>query len=466
MDVVLLGVMAYMVIQFAIGVWVSRRNKSEDDYLLAGRRLGVGLTAFTVFATWFGAETVVGAAGNIYENGLSGGSGDPFGYAICLILLGLVFAVPLWRRRYTTFGDFFRQRYSSGVEKFFVLLVVPSSTLWAAAQIRAFGQVVSTISDLDVTVAITAAAAFVIIYTVAGGLLATAVTDLVQGLALMLGLGLLFFAVLNAAGGVEPALALVEPERLQLFGALEKSFLEVVEAWAIPICGATLAAEVIARILAAHSAETARLASVLGGTLYLAIGCIPVFIGLIGPGLLPGLEDAEQIIPQLAQQYLPTLFYVLFAGALISAILSTVDSALLAAASLISHNVVVPLRGSMSERAKIRSARLCVVLLGILAYVLAIRANGVYELIETAVAFGTAGVFVVGVLGLFTRIGGTPSALAALIAGSVLWFVGEYFAGWTTPYLLSLAGAALAYLGVAALEKIPIGKWQATRQET
>lgn len=462
----LLGIMVYMAIQFAIGVWVARKNKSEDDYLLAGRRLGLGLAAFTVFATWFGAETVIGAAGNIYEHGLSGGAGEPFGYALCLILLGLVFAVPLWRRRYTTFGDFFRQRYSAGVEKFFVLLVVPSSTLWAAAQIRAFGQVMSAISDFDVAVAITAAAAFVIVYTVIGGLLATAVTDLVQGLALMIGLVILFFAVLDAVGGAAPAFALIEPQRLQILGGSEMSFLEVVEKWAIPICGATLAAEVIARILAARSAETARLASVFGGTLYFALGCIPVFLGLIGPGLLPGLEDAEQIVPQLAQQYLPSFFYVLFAGALISAILSTVDSALFAAASLISHNVVVPLRQTMGEQAKVRSARICVVLLGVLAYMLAMRADGVYELIETAVAFGTAGVFVVGVFGLFTRIGGPPSAFAALGAGSSLWFVGEYFAAWKTPYLLSLAGAVLAYLLIAGLEKTPVAKWQAARQES
>jgi Na+/proline symporter len=460
MHLVLLGVMLYLVVQFAIGVLVSRRNTSEDDYLLAGRRLGLGLAMFTVFATWFGAETVVGAAGNIYESGLSGGSGDPFGYAVCLLLLGLVFAVPLWRRRYTTFADFFRQRYSAGVEKFFVLLVVPSSTLWAAAQIRAFGQVVSVISDLDVSVAITAAALLVIIYTVLGGFLATAVTDMVQGLALTLGLIALLFAVVSAAGGMEAALDLVESERLRLFNPPGKSFLEVIEAWAIPICGATLAAEVIARILAVRSATTARLAPVLGGTLYLTIGCIPVFIGLIGPGLIPGLEAPEQIIPQLAQQHLPLLVYVLFAGALISAILSTVDSALLAAAALISHNVVIPLQPGMSGVGKVRTARLCVILLGILAYGLALWGEGVYALIETAVAFGTAGVFVVGVLGLFTRIGGSTSAFGALTVGALVWFLGKYWMDWQTPYLLALGGAVSAYLAAALLEQFPLFSWQ------
>lgn len=88
MNTILLGVLLYLLIQFVIGVAVSRRITSEADYLLAGRRLGLALGAFSVFATWFGAETIVGAAGAIYENGLAGGSADPFGYALCLILGG------------------------------------------------------------------------------------------------------------------------------------------------------------------------------------------------------------------------------------------------------------------------------------------------------------------------------------------------------------------------------------------
>src|SRR5688572_28143132 len=166
MQPVLIGIGVYLLVQVAFGIAVSRRMASESDYLIAGRRLGVGLAAFSIFATWFGAETVVGAAGSIYSDGLAGGSADPFGYGLCLVVLGVVIAVPLWRRQYTTFGDLFRERYSIGVERLAVLLMVPTSVLWAAAQIRAFGQVVSASSDLDVNVAITGAAVLVIVYTV------------------------------------------------------------------------------------------------------------------------------------------------------------------------------------------------------------------------------------------------------------------------------------------------------------
>jgi Na+/proline symporter len=452
MQPVLIGILAYLVLQFALGLAVSRRIASESDYLLAGRRLGLGLAAFSIFATWFGAETIVGAAGSIYSNGLSGGSADPFGYGLCLVVLGAFISAPLWRKRFTTFGDLFRQRYSPGVERLAVLLMVPSSVLWAAAQIRAFGQVVSATSDLEVSIAITAAAAFVILYTVAGGLLADVVTDFIQGIAVIVGLVVLAIAVGNAYGGIGEVVAMIDAERLALFSTANATPLEIVEAWAVPVCGSLLAVEMLSRILGCKSAAVARNATLAGAAIYVSVGSIPVVLGLAGPALVPGLEEPEQLVTVLAERHLGTFVYVMFAGALISAILSTVDSCLLAAASLVSHNLVMPLRPGMSERGKILTARIGVATSGMLAYAIALQAGGIYELVATASAFGSAGIFVVGLFGLFTSLGGERSAYAALIAGVAVWAAGEYLFTWQTPYLIALASALTAYLAAAPFD--------------
>jgi Na+/proline symporter len=455
MQPVLIGILAYLLVQFGIGVAVSRRIASESDYLVAGRRLGLGLAAFSIFATWFGAETVVGAAGAIYSDGLSGGSADPFGYGLCLLVLGVVVAAPLWRRRYTTFGDLFRDRYSPGVERLAVLLMVPTSVLWAAAQVRAFGQVVSASSDLEVSVAITAAAVFVVVYTVAGGLLADVITDFVQSIAVVVGLVVLFVAIGNTHGGIAELVSSIDAARLEIFSPGEATPLEILEAWAVPVCGSLLAVELLSRILGCKSAATARNATLLGAGLYLVVGLIPVTLGLAGPTLAPALEEPEQLIATLAQQHLATFLYVLFAGALISAILSTVDSCLLAASSLVSHNLVVPLTPGLTERGKILTARIGVAAFGMLAYVIALHADGIYELVETASAFGSAGIFVVGMFGLFSRVGSAPSAYAALVAGVSVWAAGEYWLEWSTPYVASVAAALAAYLAAAPLVRTP-----------
>jgi Na+/proline symporter len=414
MNGVLLGVMGYVLVQLGIGWYVSRRIRTEDDYLVAGRSLGYPLATFTIFATWFGAETCIGAAGRIYEHGLAGSSSDPFGYGMCLLLMGLFFAVPLWKRRLTTVGDFFRTRFSARIEKIAVLLMVPTSLLWAAAQIRAFGQVLAVASGYESTLMITVAAGVVILYTAFGGLLADAWTDLVQGIALIVGLGVLFVGVM-VNGGVAQ-LAAVGPERLGLFGGSERSLLAVVEEWAIPVCGSLMAAELVSRVIATRSPQVARRSTLLAAGVYLGIGLIPATMGLIGFTLVPGLEDPEQILPVLAQQHLPTLLYTLFAGALVSAILSTVDTALLVSGSLVSHNVLLPLRPGLTEAQKVRLSRLAVAIFGVLAYLMALYADGVYTLVEQASAFGSAGIFVAMGIGLFTRFGGEKSAFVALRA--------------------------------------------------
>lgn len=452
MNLILMGVMAYVAVQLSVGLWVSRRIVSEDDYLLAGRSLGYGLGIFTVFATWFGAETCIGAAGSIYDEGLAGGSADPFGYGICLLLMGAVFAVPLWRRRLTTLADLFRQRYGPHVERLAVILLVPTSLLWAAAQVRAFGQVLSASSELTVTTAITVAAVVVIIYTVSGGLMADAVTDIVQGGALIVGLVVLAVIVVFSGNGIAPAVAAVEPERLMLFGGPDTPWWMTVEAWAIPICGSVLSQELVARVLATRAPTVARNATLIAGGLYLLIGLIPAGIGLLGPSLLPDLAEPEQILPQLALELLPTGLYILFAGALLSAILSTVDSALLVAASLVSRNLVLPLRPQMSEAARVRTARIGVVVAGIIAYVIALHAHGVYALVEEASSFGSSGIFVIGVMGLFSRFGGGRAALATLVVGISSYVAGAFVMELDAPYVTSLLCAAGTYLAVGLLD--------------
>ena len=184
-----------MLFRSAIGIWVARRISTEEDFLVAGRSLGPVLVTFTMFASWFGAETCISAAGAVYEGGIGGGLAEPFGYAICIVLTGLVFAVPLWRLKLTTLADLFRIRYDVSVERLAVVLLVPTSLFWAAAQIRAFGQVLSAASGVQLEVTVAVAAAVVIAYTIFGGLLADAWTDLVQGVALIVGLGALFVSV-------------------------------------------------------------------------------------------------------------------------------------------------------------------------------------------------------------------------------------------------------------------------------
>jgi solute:Na+ symporter, SSS family len=450
MTPVLLGVLVYIAAQLALGFWVSRRVRTEEDYLLAGRRLGFPIVMFTVFATWFGAETCIGSAGEAYRVGVSGTTNDPFGYAGCLLLMGLVYAVPLWKRKLTTLADLFRQRYGPGVERLAVLLLVPTSLMWAAAQIRAFGQVLGATSSLSIDLTVTVAAAVVIVYTVAGGLLADAITDFVQGIVLIL--GLLLVAGLMVTSGDLWVIRDLPPERVSLL-APDATWLSTLETWSIPILGSVVAQELVQRVIAARHPQVARRATVSAALLYFAIGIIPLLVGLSALALAPGIAESEQVLILRAQHYLPGFLYVVFAGALVSAILSTVDSALLVSGSLLAHNVILPALPAANERTRLRVNRGAVAGFGVLAYVLALAAPSVYHLVSEASAFGGASVFVAMTFGLFTRVGGAPSAVGAVLAGVSTYVLGAYVFGIPYPFLTSLAASALLYLGVAALER-------------
>lgn len=458
----LVAIFAYLAIQLGIGLWVSRRIRTEQDYLIAGRRLGYTLATFSIFATWFGAETIMGSGGRALREGFSLTSAEPFGYGLCLVLMGLIFAVPLWRRRLTTLADLFRQRFSSATERCAALILIPSSVLWAAAQIRGFGAVLSTGTALEMEAAIALAAGFTILYTAFGGLLVDAITDVIQGGVLAVGLVVLLVGVVMHLGGpADVGAALSVGDQLAIPPA--KSLLRTIEAWAIPVCGSVVAAELVSRVIATPSAQVARRSALGAAALYLVFGSIPLIVGLVGSSVVPAVSDAEQIVPVVAREILPPLAYAIFAGALISAILSTVDSTLLVASGLLSHNLVVPFAGVVDERKKLLIARAGVMGFGVLAYVLALHAEGVFVLVEQASAFGSAGALVTMTFGLFTTIGGPKTAMATLIA-SMLAYVGAIAADVPLPFLTSLGVAVATYLMGSSVEAIRMPKVRQTER--
>jgi Na+/proline symporter len=302
---------------------------------------------------------------------------------------------------------------------------------------------------LQIELAVTVSAAVAIAYTVSGGLLADVVTDLVQGIVVILGLAALGAVVLATAGAAD-AFAAVPVERLNPLGR-GAGWVASLEAWVVPIGGSLVAQEMVSRVVAARSERVARAATLGAAGLYLAVGLIPAALGLIGPSLLPGLADPERILPALALRYLPTWLYVLFAGALVSAILSTVDSALLAASSLVSHNVIVSLHPELGDRARILCARAGVVVFGVVAWALAVHGGGVHELVKQASSFGSGGVLVVVLMALFTRVGGARSAEVALLAGLATWAVGTWGHPFPGAFTASIVVSLVAYLLFAGI---------------
>ena len=183
-------VIAYLIVSVGIGLYGATKVHNAKDYITAGRNLPMVFVLSMVFATWFGAEAVLGIPATFVKEGLGGVVADPFGSSICLILVGLFFAKPLYHKKFLTIGDFYREKYGRSVEILVTLCIGVSYLGWVSAQIMALGLVFHVVSDgaISQNTGMLIGSGSVLIYTLFGGMWAVAITDFLQMIIVVVGL--------------------------------------------------------------------------------------------------------------------------------------------------------------------------------------------------------------------------------------------------------------------------------------
>lgn len=436
----------YLLCQLAIGWYIARKIETDKDYFLAGQKLGLVFASTSIFATWFGAETCMGSSAAIFESGLAGGRADPFGYTICLILMALFMAQRLRSMKIVTLGDFFRIRFSPTVEKIAVFLIVPGSIIWAAAQIRAFGQVLHSVTPLNEFYAMSVGALFVIAYTFSGGLMGDIVHDFLQGIVLVTGLGVLLYLMIDHLGGVREAFAGIPLDKLT-FVKPGESMLHRVDGWMVPIFGSLVTQELVARIMATKSPKVARTASFIGAGMYFTVGLIPVIIGLLAPQLVSSVPANDRFLPALAEIVMPKGLYVLLIGSLVAAVLATVDSTLLTISAFVTHNLMGHRFYGLKEKNKVRTSRMIVMIAGVIAYIMALNATRIYDLTVMASSFGMTGVLVCMFVGMFMpKLANTSAAVWTLVVGILTFLLAKYFFHTEAPFMTSILFSCVTYI--------------------
>src|SRR6185503_1505809 len=262
----------YLIVSIAIGLYAATKVKSSTDFVVAGRHLPLPFIVATVFATWFGSETVLGIPAKFLNEGLRGVVADPFGSSMCLILVGLFFARPLYRMGLLTIGDYYRKRYNRPIELAASICIVISYLGWVSAQVTALGLVFSirTNGAIHPWQGMILGVAIVLVWTLSGGMLSVAFTDLFQMTVIMLGMVYIAFVISGMAGG--PAVVLDHAARAGKFEFLPKleprEMVGFVAAWATMALGSIPQQDVFQRVAAARDERTAGNGSVMGGCLY------------------------------------------------------------------------------------------------------------------------------------------------------------------------------------------------------
>src|SRR5690606_22533561 len=168
----------YLAVSIGLGVYASTKVRNTSDYVTAGRSLALPMVVAMVFATWFGAETVLGIPATFIDEDLGGLISDPIGASLCLILFGLFFARPLYRMNLLTIGDFYKKKYNRFVEVTVAIAIGLSYLGWVAAQVTALGLVFTVLSDgiITQTQGVIIGSSIILIYTLYGGMWSVALT--------------------------------------------------------------------------------------------------------------------------------------------------------------------------------------------------------------------------------------------------------------------------------------------------
>ena len=449
--ITLVLILAYVGLQIALAVWVGRGARSDTDYLVAGRSLGAGAVGMSIFATWFAAESLIATSSEVAAEGLAGARAEPFAYAAGLLAVALFFARALRRGRFMTLADFLRDRFGGGTEGLAAAVIALSATTWSAAQLFAFAAIISAASGIGFVPALLGATLLVMTYTLFGGLAGDVITDIVQGAVILAAILILFALMLAAAGGPAAMWAALPPAALSPAAPPGESWAETAELWLIPIIGTMVSQEAISRTLAARTPEAARTGALGGAGLYLAAGLIPVAFGLFAPQIGLPLDEGEAFLPSLAKALFPEWLLIVFTGALVSAILSSVDSALLAVSAVITESGYRRLNPAASDRALLRAARTATVAAAVLAAGLALTGESLRNLVLDAGAIGAvlAVPIIAGLAGSRAR----HAALAAIVVQMAALVLLDWVLGVPGAFLWMLASGTLTFAAVAAWER-------------
>ena len=221
--------------------------------------------------------------------------------------------------------------------------------------------------------------------------------------------------------------------------------------WLVIGLGNLAGQDLIQRSLSSRDEKVAYRSAYLAGLLYITVGLLPVFLGMAGAVVLPDLADPDLVMMALALEYLPDLALVLFMGALVSALLSSADSALLAPASVIGWDLLRFFKPDAEERSSLRVTRWSVLLLGVVSLLLALRTTSVYDLMVDSWSVLLASLFVPLTAGLWWPKSNGPGALASIGVGLCVWQILRMLPVDLPADLLAVPFSALALVIVSLL---------------
>ena len=463
-------VIAYLLVTIAIGLVAAKRVKTSADFAIAGRHLPLAMIVTTTFATWFGAETVLGIPAKFVNSGLNGVVEDPFGAGSCLILVGLFFAGKLYRMNLLTISDYYRERYGRSVEVICSIIIMVSYLGWVSAQVTALGLVFNLLSGgvISMPWGMTIGVVSVLAYTLFGGMWSVAITDFMQMIILVVGLAVLAVYAGDQAGGADKVIALAVSQDLFKFlpEPNMKDILFFLAAAITIMFGSIPQQDVFQRVMSANSLNAATKGPIIGGICYILFAFVPMFLVVSALIIMPEQaaqlieEDPQKVLPTLVMTQMPFVMQVLFFGALLSAIKSCASATLLAPSVTFTENIWRQFFPHQGDKQSLLAMRVTVLVFSalVLLYAIQMQGSSIYEMVSGAYQVTLVGAFIPLLFGLYWAKATTQGAIFSIALGLSTWLLmlmtpaGEEFPAQLAGVLASLAGMLIGSLAPQVLK--------------
>ena len=424
--VIILGV--YMAGNIAIGLYARKRIKSSEDYHLAGRRLGVLMTAGTLAATELGGGSSVGVAAKAYGNwGLSAGW---YVVAAGIGILLVSFVAPAMRRSMaTTVPEIIGRRYGVSSQTISAALGCLALVALTAVQITVGATIISTLSGLSLTWSILITGVAVIFYTWIGGMWSVTLTDFVHFFVLIGGFAIAVPFAMNAAGGWGHVVAHLPAGQL---GFTKIGWPTIIGLVVLYFMTFSTGQEAVQRYYSARTPRIAVLGSLLCGGLMVLYAFIPAIMGLIALAVYPGINP-NNALATTAVGLLPPIIGGLLLSAVMSATLSAASGDMLGASTIFIKDLYPRFsRGrTLTDKKELKFSRYGVLVVGVLATVISLWSQAIIPLLVFAFTMRSAGPFSAYIFSLIlkrtSRMAGLVSIIVGTLAGTVWQIAGEPF---------------------------------------
>lgn len=425
-------VVIYLMITIGIGFYATRFIKNTNDFVNTGRGLPFIFNSFALFALWFGAETVFGASGRFVEDGILGVIEDPLGSALCLILYGLFLARPLYKRNILTLGDLFAKAYGQKAEIISSVLMLFTFFGFVAAQLVALAISLNIIFGIDQQLAILISSVIVTVYTFFGGMWAISISDFIQSIVIILGLGTLAFMMVDQVGGIGAVLEQAPEKHFQFLPDKDPHAInEWVSAWIVIGLGSLASQDIFQRINASRNIKSAVRSTYAGAGMYLVFSILPLTIALCARLLYPEIlnsasVDLQEVIPQMVLTHSPLFVQIMFFGALLSAIMSTCSGALLAPSTILAENIMKPLTQKSGTKLHLVTVKISILIVSTISTGMAMSNKDIYELVGDSSIVALVCILIPTFAAIYHKRPSVHGAFWAMGLGLSIWATREY----------------------------------------